>query len=360
MMPDEVHQPLKVLLGAGLRHHSRNQERAMTSPLFTSETMITRALAAELRHDDSRFRAAVPPGLGSQLVDVRCEAEQRLDVLLTYEDGTRIGIEGKLDHQITEGQLERERDVCDVLVLVVIDPRDASKEDREHVHKVLTWAETLELFTDSRLLPTDITAVKTSKRSVERLMSEALSTTKPFGEGWTVDVKRQGAGMAALWVIGPVLPTPWSSEDRPRRLRGELQVLRESARAPLDEVRLSYHPGFSVDADQVDFPADITEKPVWVDALRVLAELLSEGGALARFDKDELLTSGKPGTPKLKAAESKKRISEHYLPDHQYLAKGTADWSLGPRSKAQGIEQIPQMIADMREMFLAWDAALRG
>lgn len=79
------------------------------SALYTSEPQLTRALAAEFRHDpqatERYFSSLLGVELG-ELTDVGCEKDQRVDILLEFEHST-IAIEAKIDHTISEDQLER-------------------------------------------------------------------------------------------------------------------------------------------------------------------------------------------------------------------------------------------------------------
>jgi len=61
------------------------------SPIYTTEPMATRALAAEIRHADDEITALLEQrfnleqGTLSALIDVQCEAIEKIDVLLIYE-----------------------------------------------------------------------------------------------------------------------------------------------------------------------------------------------------------------------------------------------------------------------------------
>ena len=114
------------------------------SALYTSEPQLTRALAAEFRHDpqatERYFSSLLGVKLG-ELTDVGCEKDQRVDILLEFEHKT-IAIEAKIDHEISEDQLERESEVADYLMLLLLDADDAA-EHQDQVARVLTWAEIL-------------------------------------------------------------------------------------------------------------------------------------------------------------------------------------------------------------------------
>jgi hypothetical protein len=67
------------------------------SPIYTTEPMATRALAAEIRHADDEITALLEQrfnleqGTLNALIDVQCEAIEKIDVLLIYDGkGGRI------------------------------------------------------------------------------------------------------------------------------------------------------------------------------------------------------------------------------------------------------------------------------
>ena len=149
-----------------------------TKPIYTSEPMVNRALAAEIRHQSKRFTALVekklgmaPGSLGS-LASVQCEAGAELDLLLSYASpggSVTIGLESKLDHQATREQLKKQRKVVDHLVLLCPDPA-AAEPFGDLLDSVLTWDEVLPTFKDSRLTTTDIDSFPLSKVATEKLL----------------------------------------------------------------------------------------------------------------------------------------------------------------------------------------------
>ena len=97
------------------------------SALYTSEPQLTRALAAEFRHDPKVTERYFSSLLGVELgefTDVGCEKDH-VDILLEFEHKT-IAIEAKIDHEISEDQLERESEVADYVMLLVLDVDDAA------------------------------------------------------------------------------------------------------------------------------------------------------------------------------------------------------------------------------------------
>ena len=63
------------------------------SALYTSEPQLTRALAAEFRHDPKATELYFSSLLGvklGELTDVTCEKDQRVDILLEFEHKTLL------------------------------------------------------------------------------------------------------------------------------------------------------------------------------------------------------------------------------------------------------------------------------
>lgn len=61
------------------------------------------------------FSKLLGHGLG-ELVEVGCEKDQRVDVMLSFATSnaeTRVAIEAKLDHVLSDEQIERESQVAE-------------------------------------------------------------------------------------------------------------------------------------------------------------------------------------------------------------------------------------------------------
>lgn len=101
------------------------------SLIFTTEPLATRALAAEIRHDDTRFVAkladVVDGGRLGQFTDVRAEyGAQKIDIALHFTDPQFVvGVEAKFDHTLTEEQVDRELTVADHLVVLLLEKEHA-------------------------------------------------------------------------------------------------------------------------------------------------------------------------------------------------------------------------------------------
>lgn len=215
--------------------------------------MVTRALAAEIRHAPESFITFLQEhtgldGLG-ELESVRCEGRANVDVELTSRNraGYSLGIEAKFDHELTPQQISSELEVHGHLVLVLpsIDavPRWLAEEDRVIV---MTWSEMLDCFTDCRITDEDIDSIPLSKLAVEILLNK-LELQDRFPTDWYVRAKRTDGGLPAILVKSPWLPNG-------RIMVGQLQVSGKSMLATKDDVRLNYSFGVAVDDDDEDFP----------------------------------------------------------------------------------------------------------
>jgi hypothetical protein len=79
------------------------------SPIYTQETMVTRALAAEIRHSPGPFIQLLEKRTGltgvGELESIRCEGKADVDLELTFSNlaDYSLGIEAKIDHELTPG-----------------------------------------------------------------------------------------------------------------------------------------------------------------------------------------------------------------------------------------------------------------
>jgi len=317
-------------------------------PIYTTETMATRALAAEIRHDPGSFttwaaeRLTVAANTLGRVTNVRCEAEENIDVVVTYDSGTRVGIEAKFDHVVTDGQLTRESREVTHLVLLVLDRADAHGHEDE-VDAVATWDELLARFTATRLSQDDIDRIPATKKKVERRM-QALDLESRLPEGWTANIIRGDGGMSSIVVDGP---TPQGG----RRLCGQIQVSGRDSKRPIDQITLEYHVGVNVRLRDSDFPEDPDDRPTWLDDLDVLGNVLDENAS--RFDVRK--NSPRNGTSKL--GKRKMPIVREHLKDREWLAQGYCDWSLGTKSVLRPLEELEALADEAVELFVAWEGA---
>ncbi len=326
------------------------------SPIYTTEPMATRALAAEIRHADHEITALLEQrfnleqGTLNALIDVQCEAIEKIDVLLIYEGkgGRRhVGLEAKFDHQITVEQLNREAGEVDFLALLVIEVDDAVKHARL-VDGIVTWNEVIDCFADSRLTIADVESMPLTKVRVERLLRQQGRPHERFPEGWDVSIRRGGSGIPAIEVKSPPLPDG-------RQIRGQIQVTGRRMPPTLDETYFEYHIGIQVNDADADLPAaaEVDDEPEWVPHLRTLERVLVDmGGESLRLSKHPA-SSGTSVRGK-----NKLPLVEKFLEGKSWLAKGYTDgWALGIRSTKTPAGELSELCEVAANIFLAWHRA---
>ena len=317
------------------------------SGLYTSEPQLTRALAAEFRHDpqatERYFSSLLGVKLG-ELTDVGCEEDQRVDILLEFEHST-IAIEAKIDHAISEDQLERESTVADYLMLLVLDVDDAA--DYQHmVARVLTWDKTLSEFPEPRILLSDVESLCTIKVQVERVLRKTLrNMTIP--DGWYLKVNRGDSGMPGITVKSPELPNG-------DQLFGQIEVTRNSMKETLNEVRLNFYAGTYVDdVDKCYPPADSYPPPSWINNARVLYESVLEKDPYALG-----ISTHKPRLVESQLGKHRHELTMKYLEDVPWLAKGYIETAIGVRAHSKPISEIDELADTAMRLFTAWFNAL--
>ncbi|WP_232717587.1 hypothetical protein [Gordonia metallireducens] len=328
----------------------------MDAVIFTSEPMLTRALAAEIRHAPMRFlellgKRSGDSGLASSgLSGLRCEGEGKIDVLLTLTEGSStktVGIEAKLDHAITQTQLDKEKSEVDLLFLLVIETEDAAGFDQE-VAGVLTWREVIDCFQSSRLTIGDIECLPLQKVAVERSLRQLKpAVEQKLGPGWTVGVGRGGSGMPSLAIWSPRLSDG-------RVLRGQIQVSGRGMPADKEQLRFEYHVGVETSDSRTDFPrADKTsEAPGWVKHLQILRDSVLQDNA-ERFQ----VRKGHSSNGRRGVGQNKSGLVKKYLPDSPWIAAGYFDWALGPKSEQVPESELPQLANTAAELFSQWFSA---
>lgn len=328
--------------------------------VYTTEPMATRALAAEIRHDSSRVLELLRQKAQSEelgvLRRVRCEAVERVDVLLECEreDGAKytVGIEAKFDHELSRDQVERLQSALDLLFILIPDASVIPMwlHDEYPAVPVIRWTEILECFVDSRLTLIDIAAIKVPKVAIE-----ARFAALTFGDeldGWAITIERNGSGNPSLIFESPELPDG-------RTLRGQIQVVGRGVPALLEEVRVESHIGIEVAEDESNyFDPDVADfAPPWIEDLKILHKEVLAG------NEDQLLISRRaPGHSKRELGRWKKPLAQKYLGGQAYLAKGYTDgWAIGPKTEKVHLEDIDRLAAITADVFRRWfEAAHRG
>lgn len=311
--------------------------------LYKTEPMVTRALAAEVRHDAVGLTALLERKLGlgkgelGTVTDVSCEAVERLDVQVTFDTGTTVGLEGKVDHEITDDQLNREAGAVDHLVLIVLDSTDADQHT-DQVGAVLTWKETLDTFQGPRITLHDVENIPATKVRAERLL-RALDFTLP--DGWRVETSRGGRGMPSITVWSPQLSDG-------REIRGQIQVSGAAMPEDLDDVTWEFHVGISTKPD-TDFPSpkDTKTEPSWITHLKKLDDEILNGH-MDNYGIRRNQAGHSKSTP------NKLPLVKKYLEDRQWLGTGYCDWALGPKSEIVSNDELDDLAARAQKLFQNW------
>ncbi|MCQ1948210.1 MULTISPECIES: hypothetical protein [unclassified Arthrobacter] len=320
-------------------------------PIYTSEPMATRALAAEIRQAPEKFIDLLARRCGivglNRFQGVRCEASARLDLELEFAipESFIVGIEAKFDHELTRDQVDRQLRVADHLVVLLLGEEAAPSWlvslDRVHV---LTWAEALACFVDSRLTVEDIASMPVPKSTVESCF-RAQHLDQRLPEGWRVDVRRGGGGMPAVEIESPILPNG-------RTLRGQIQVAGRGMPQPGKPILVEYSIGVSVPATAQEYPDPELPhpEPGWVEPLRALNREVLCG------EEQRLLVSTRmPGKGNSEFGKRKIPLAKKYLHDTLWLAKGYTDgWALGIKSVNRPLGELDEIASATVEIFTRW------
>ncbi|GAB2565364.1 hypothetical protein [Leucobacter ruminantium] len=325
------------------------------SPIYTTEPMATRALAAEIRQDARRFLNLLRHRSGARsfgaLQRVRCEALEQVDVLLEFErDGEPylVGIEAKFNHELGRDQISRESSALDTLFVLVPD-FDAVPEwlhDEFPEVPVIGWKETLECFIAPRITIDDLAAIKVPKVAIEAQLNGLSFEGRLVG--WRIETERNGNGNPSIVFESPELPDG-------RTLRGQIQVVGRGVPDQVEDVRLESHIGIAVSEDETSYfdPERSDSVPIWIENLKTLQREVLTG------EEDRLLISRRaPGTSRRALGRWKKPLAQKHLGEHAYLAKGYTDgWAIGPKTKNVPLERLEELATVTAEIFERWYAA---
>ncbi|MGK9146536.1 hypothetical protein KXS11_02765 [Plantibacter flavus] len=332
--------------------------------IYRTEAMATRALAAEIRHDHRRFVSLLEREGGrdfGRLHDVQCEvkhtlvgasqASVRVDVQLEFE-GHTVGIEAKLDHELTAEQVDDQLlALGDAATLFILLPcKEWAPEwlpDYPGV-SVIDWKDTLASFDASRLTLGDIEGEgRLLKTTVEaRLRAQRKMLDLPHQlPGWVTSIDRGDSGMPSLTFRSPTLPDG-------KQLRGQLEVTGRRMPPRLEDVRFNSYIGISVDnTDPHDFPdpTKVSEVPRWVEHLRLLHATVLDGqeGRLG-------VNRGAPGNGRKHLGIHKLPLATKHLGRLRYLAKGYTTWAVGPKTNDVSLDQLPELADNTVEIFRSW------
>lgn len=337
--------------------------------IYRTEPMATRALGAEIRHDHGRFVQLLERASGKQFGSfqkVECEVPHkdvetewgtvRLDVELTFDGGGLVGIEAKLDHELTQEQVTAQLEALgDTGTLFVLVPRKESLARSVIEHErvsVIDWSEALACFDAPRLVKDDIEGEgRLLKTTVEaRLHGLDLGARMP---GWAVRVQRGDGGMPSI-----VFERPLHAGEAAKWIRGQIQVPGRGMPPYLEDTQFEGFVGISVNhLDDADFPVPGTTEraPTWITALEVL-----DDEVLSKDAVQIAVSGGSAGNGRKGLGKYKLPLAKRYLPGRTHLAKGYTDWSIGPKTELVGIDDLGSLVDTMTSWSSDWFRALQG
>lgn len=348
-------------------------EGGTMSAIFTTEPMINRALAAEIRHDPALFTALLEvtldmdTGMLGEMMAVRCEGIGDIDVTLTYVNDqtlTTVGLESKFDHELTDAQVVKELAALadnggGHLIFVLPEGTDAPQFPDICV---LSWKDVLASFTESRLTATDIEGMPLTKRQVERHLAHVGFKDLLDDPGWIVILQRGGSGNPSIEFHSPALVTG-------REIRGQVQVTGRGVPKDKDDLRFEYHIGIQIKTDdEEDFPPDGGEvPPVWVNHLSTLRDKVITDKPLPNFAvslraapvRSEKEKKKKPN-PYL---DSKIVVADRHLGGQRWLVKGYTNapgWALGIKSLPYELDKLSDLCAAAAQILNDWLAVERA
>ena len=320
-------------------------------PIYTSEPMVTRALAAEMRHDPKRFVELLHQRTGLSgirgIPQMRCEGVELIDIELTFATSGEpliVGIEAKFDHALTREQIDRQLSRLAHVVVLLPDEGDTPQWVLEHDRlSSMTWTEALACFSESRLSAEDVGSIPLQKRRIERRL-ERLPLVLAPPQGWFVQVARNGAGLPAILMTSPRLPD--GSE-----LRAQLQVVGRSMPQDLEGVRFEYFLGVAIEDEETAFPdpEKVEAAPAWIVSLRNLRDKVLVN------DLDSLLIdTSRPGAGRSLYGKRKLQLITKHAPDSTWIAKGYRDWALGVKSRKVSVDRLEDLASLLEELATRW------
>lgn len=335
--------------------------------IFTSEPMINRALAAEIRHYPNIFTNLVEERLGlgagtlGEMTEVRCEGIGDIDITITYvkdQISTTVGLESKFDHELTANQIEKQLKALanhggGHLIFVLPEVTDAPQFP--HLN-ILSWKEVLSSFTASRLTEEDIDGMPLTKRQIERSLEAIDFKNLLDTPGWSIDVQRNGSGNPSIEFRSLPLPSG-------RQIRGQIQVVSRGIPKEQDNLRFEYHIGIQINTTDEDFPLNGgDEPPAWVIHLSTLHDKILTEESLPNFSVSLRAAPERSKEAKEKKAnpywDSKIVIADKHLgTGKRWLVKGYTDgegWALGIKSLPHGINQLPDLCKTAALILNSW------
>lgn len=321
------------------------------SPIYTTEPMVTRALAAEIRQDSRNFlellRRHGGAGPEYRLDQVTCEATANVDIFLEFRRGDEsrsVGIEAKFNHELTHRQISQEDSRLDQLYILVSE-RGAIpswlNRDFSHVG-ILTWDEVLACFKSPRITPNDIATIKLSKVAIEAKFNQIHFEERL--PGWSIETKRNGNGNPSITIHSPSLRDG-------RTLCGQIQVAGRKIPDRMKDVKIEGFIGISVNDDKWNFfnPEERPDRPAWVEHLKTL-----QSGVLETGEFTPQISLRAPGVGGGKFGHWKKPLAEKHLGQYWHLAKGYTDWAIGPKTVNVPLDDLETLADTTAQIFKEW------
>lgn len=141
-----------------------------TSPIYTSEPAVVRALATEIRQDSSSFLDLLHVWAGvssfGELQQISCDREReqclRLEFVTSEGEPYNVGVDGKFDQERDLQEIARQLTKLDYLFLLVTDASTVPAWVNENYTNVsiITWREALDCFEHPRITPEDLEALR--------------------------------------------------------------------------------------------------------------------------------------------------------------------------------------------------------
>lgn len=324
--------------------------RPQHGQIFTTEPLVMRAFAAELRYDRKAAGRLVAEALGEDLgpaLSVRCEASElrNLDIVIEFGGAVVVGIEGKIGHRATEKQIAEERAAVDGRLILLVKDRDdvdLPAVPGEPPLSVITWRDALAHFAQSRITLDDIEAVDDRKRVARRRL-RSIDTSALIG--WQVEGQDGERGWPSITAFGPDLPD------------GKTLIMQVELVGRTDGEAYAATVGISVAADEFgpfDPSAADEECPAWIDYAGRIGQFLDGNlhGTTAEISPYPAAT-GRSGLGRSKIDQA-----NHYGLDLRF-AKGYAGDYLGVRTRRVDSTELTSFAEVLFPSLVALDARLR-
>lgn len=326
----------------------RDDVCSVRGTVFTHETHLARALAAEFRAAPERTVAVFEAVLGRRLtplasLTVESSAWGCPDVLLDF-GGTTVRVEPTLEDRAGCEAVCRPLAPADHHVLVVRGSARAAEEVAACCGgpQFVGWTELLEFFPGSRVHVDDVEAAHASHLALVAAVREA-------------EASRPEEDLGAEWVLqargGACCESPGIDVAGPA-LRGDARLrLQVEADTDGDPPRFHATIGTVVSAAEMDDAA--TEAPAWIGRARLIGEFLERELMSGPFRVSTVPAGANRGS----GAGTKVALAERFgLPLR--WAHGPADAYVGPETEPFPADRLDDFLTEMKRVLPPLQAAL--